>query len=178
MQYAFILEGRDLVKKVRKSCVQCRMLMKKQLEVAMGPVSKYNLNIAPAFYFTQVDLLGPLESYHGVNKRSKMKIWVIVCCCCTTGAVDWKVMENSTSSSFILGFKRFSNQVGFPKVILPDQGSQLMKACNEMTLKFRDIKGQLNTEYGIEFKVCPVGSHYMHGRVERKIRQVRESLER
>ena len=45
-------------------------------------------------------------------------------------------------------------------------------------VKKRDIKSQLNTEYGVEFSPCPAGAHYMHGRVERKIRQVRESLER
>ena len=144
----------------------------------MGPVSRHNLNIAPAFYVTQVDLFGPLDSYHGANKRAKMKIWVIVFCCGTTGAVDLKVMESYTASSFIFGFKRFSSQVGFPKMLLPDQGSQLLKACGDVNLKFKDIKGQLNTEYGIEFSPCPVGSHYMHGRVERKIRLVRESIER
>ena len=36
----------------------------------------------------------------------------------------------------------------------------------------------MNAEYGVEFKPCPVGAHYMHGRVERKIRHVRESLSR
>ena len=178
LQYAHILEGRDLVTKVRKSCLKCRALMREQLKVVMGPVSSYNLNIAPAFYVTQVDLFGPLQSYHGANKRTKMKIWGIVFCCATTGAVDIKVMESYTSSSFILGFKRFSSRAGFPKVMLPDQGSQLLKACGDVELKFNDVKGKLNREYGIEFNACPVGAHYMHGRVERKIRQVRECLAR
>ena len=136
------------------------------------------MNIAPASYVTQVDLFGPLQSYHGANKRTKMKIWGIVFCCATTGAVDLKVMESYTSSAFILGFKRFSSRAGFPKLMLPDQGSQLLKACGDMNLKFTDIQGQLNMEYGIEFNSCPVGAHYMHGRVERKIRQVRECLAR
>ena len=122
--------------------------------------------------------MGPLKTYHGPNKRSKMKIWVIVFCCCATGAVDLRVMENYSATSFILGFKRFSSLRGFPKVLLPDPGSQLIKVCKETNLKFRDIKGQLNAEYGIEFSPCPVGAHYQHGKVERKIRQVRESLER
>ena len=90
---------------------------------------------------------------------------------------DLKVMESYTSSAFILGFKRFSSRAGFPKMLLPDQGSQLLKACGNVSLKFKNIQGQLNAEYGIEFKACPVGAHYMHGRVERKIRQIRESLE-
>ena len=178
MQYAHILEGRSLVSIVRKSCTKCRLLAKEQLKVIMGPVSKHNLNIAPAFYITQVDLVGPLESYHGLNKRTKLKIWFIVFCCCTTGAVDLKVMDSYTTNAFILGFKRFGSRTGFPKMLLPDQGSQLLKACGEMTLKFKDIQGRLNTEYGVEFKPCPVGSHYMHGKVERKIRQVRESISR
>ena len=167
-----------MIRAIRKSCVKCRILAKKQLEVVMGPVSKYNLNIAPAFYVTQVDLMGPLDSYHGANKRSTMKVWMIVFCCCTTGAIDLRVMETYTASSFILGFKRFGSHSGFPKMLLPDQGSQLLKACGDVTLKFKDVRGRLNAEYGVEFKPCPVGAHYMHGRVERKIRHVRESLSR
>ena len=141
-----------------------------------GPLSPYNLNVAPAFYVSQVDLMGPVDSYHGANKRSVMKIWVIVFCCCTTGAVDLKVMEAYTSSAFILGFKRFGSRAGFPKILLPDQGSQLIKACGDVKLSFKDIQGQLNTEYGVQFESCPAGAHYMHGRVERKIRHIRESL--
>ena len=128
-QFAHIVEGRELVKGVRKACAKCRVLMKEQLKVVMGPVSEHNLNIAPAFYFTQVDLVGSFESYYGANKRTKMKLWIIVFCCCTTGAVDLKIMESYSSSAFNLGFKRFSSRAGFPKMLLPDHGSQLLKAC-------------------------------------------------
>ena len=178
LQYAHILEGRDLLTKIRKSCRKCRALLKEQLKVVMGPVSKHNLNVAPAFYVTLVDLVGPFDSYHGANKRTKLKVWGIVFCCATTGAVDVKAMDSYTTSAFLLGFKRFSSRSGFPKILLPDQGSQLLKGCADAKLVFRDIKSQLNTEYGVEFSPCPTGAHYMHGRVERKIRQVRESLER
>ena len=36
----------------------------------------------------------------------------------------------------------------------------------------------MNREYGIEFDTCPVGGHNYHGKVERKIRTVRECLEK
>ena len=52
-----------------------------------------------------------------------LKIWFIVLCCCTTGMTNLKVMESYATSSIILGFKRFSSQVGYPKVLLPDPGS-------------------------------------------------------
>ena len=45
-----------------------------------------------------------------------------------------------------------------------------------MTLKFTDLQNRLHKEYGVLFEKCPVGGHYQHGKVERKIRHVRESI--
>ena len=42
----------------------------------MGPVSKHNLNIAPAFYSTQCDLAGPFKSYSHSNKRATVNMEV------------------------------------------------------------------------------------------------------
>ena len=50
-----------------------------------------------------------------------------------------------------------------------------MKGCRTMTLTILDLSHKLH-EYGVEFEVCPVGAHYMHGKVERKIRHVKESF--
>ena len=43
---------------------------KKPVEVAMGPVSKFNMTIATAFYVTQVDLTGPFLAYSQQHKRT------------------------------------------------------------------------------------------------------------
>ena len=53
-------EKRKSVKKVKKDCHRCRLLAKRTIEVAMGPVSTYNLTIPPAFYYTQVELAGQI----------------------------------------------------------------------------------------------------------------------
>ena len=45
-----------------------------------------------------------------------------------------------------------------------------------MELSFTNIKGELNRENGIEFEICLVGAHYMHGKVERKIKDIKESI--
>ena len=62
--------------------------------MAMGPVGEYNLMIAPAFYYCQVDICGPFKSYSPVNKRASMKVWIVLFCCTVTGAVDSRIMEN------------------------------------------------------------------------------------
>ena len=173
---AHIIEGKPLVKQFRLDCAKCRILNKRAIEVAMGPVSDFNLNIAPAFFVSQVDICGSFLSYSNINKRTTVKVWFIIFCCTTTGAVDIKIMEDYSTTSFILAFVRFSCKVGFPQKLLPDAGSQLIKGCNNMTLSYTDLKNQLHREYGVQFETCPVGAHYQHGKVERKIRHVRESL--
>ena len=45
-----------------------------------------------------------------------------------------------------------------------------------MVISFANIQHQLSVEYGVESKTCPVGAHYMHGRVERKIQQIKKSI--
>ena len=113
-----------------------------------------------------------------MNKRATIKIWFVIFCCCTTGAVDMKIMEDYSTSSFILAFVRFSCKVGYPKKLMPDAGSQLIKGCQTMVIKFSDVKHKLHEDYGVEFETCAVGAHYMHGKVERKIRHVRESFQK
>ena len=87
-------------------------------------------------------------------------------------------MDDYSTSAFLLAFIRFSSVYGYPKFLLPDEGSQLIKGCKTMQISFVDIQHKLNTEYDIQFESCPVGGHNMHGKVERKVRQVQESMKK
>lgn len=173
---AYLIGGRELVKKYRRNCARCRILAKKAVEVAMGPVHPDNLNIAPAFYVSQVDIFGPVKTYSNANKRATVKLWFVVFCCCSTTAIDVKAMEDYSTEAFILSFTRFACKVGYPKKLMPDAGSQLLKGCKEMELEYYDIKHRLHKEFGVDFETCPIGAHYVHGRVERKIKHVQESF--
>ena len=110
----YIIGGRNLIKSMKKACAQCRLLEKKQVEVAMGPKHENSLCIAPAFHNTQVDICGPFDSYWNSNKRAKVKIWFVVLVCCITGAVDCKTMEDYSTDSFVLAFIRFACRYGYP----------------------------------------------------------------
>ena len=175
---AYLIGGRKLVVDLKKACARCRFLEKRAIRVAMGPKSQSNLTIAPAFYNTQVDICGPFKTYSNVNKRAKTKLWAVIFCCCATGAVDAKTMEDYSTDSFVLAFDRFGTRYGFPSKLFPDYGGQLLKACTDMILSYGDIKNQLSTDYGVDFDTCPVGAHYVHGKVERKIQQVKKSIEK
>ena len=77
-------------------------------------------------------------------------------------------MEDYGTSSFIQSFIRFACEVGYPKMLLPDEGSQLISGCKNMKLNYKDVKNQLHLNMGVEFETCPTGGHNMHGKVERR----------
>ena len=85
-------------------------------------------------------------------------------------------MEDYTADAFCLAFARFACRFGYPKLLMPDEGSQLVKGCKDMIITFSDVQHRLHVEYGVEFKTCPVGAHYVHGKVERKIQEIKRSL--
>ena len=175
-QTAYVIEGRSLVKGMKKACPRCRYLEKKGVRVAMGPVSNDNLRIAPVFFVCQVDICGPFSAYSPANKRATLKVWYVVFCCSVTGATDCRVMEDYSADGFISAFIRFSCTYGYPKKLLPDPGSQLVKGCKDMVISMSSITQKLSVEYGVEFTTCPVGAHNYHGKVERKIQQIKKSL--
>ena len=178
LKKTYIIEGRQLAKIIKNSCQRCKFLAKRTIDIAMGPVSNCNITIAPAFFYTQIDLSGPYQSFSPQNKRKTIKLWLVVFCCCSTTAVKIKVMDDYGTSSFILAFNRFANDHGYPKRLLCDEGSQLIKACKEMRLNFLDIKSKLMRDSKVEFELCPVQGHSMHGKVERKIREINSSIEK
>ena len=85
-------------------------------------------------------------------------------------------MEDYSADGFLMAFIRFSCRFGYPKKLLPDEGSQLVKGCKNMVISMSSLTHKLSVEYGVEFETSPVGAHNVHGRVERKIQQIKKSL--
>ncbi|XP_066912130.1 uncharacterized protein [Clytia hemisphaerica] len=175
---AYIIDGRNTVKIILKCCQRCKFLKKQSIQASMGPIPQSRITIAPAFYFTQLDLSGPYKCYSTHNKRATVKIWLVVYCCCVTSATCINVMDDYSTPAFLQSFIRFASRYGFPKKIFCDEGGQLIKGTKDMRLSYSDIRGKLYRDRGVEAETCPVGAHNMHGKVERKIREINSSLEK
>ena len=72
---------------------------------------------------------------------------------------------------------RFFNGVCVPKVCYPDKDGPIMKALREGEIDLQ-IQGRLHRERWIYFETCLPQDHYQHGRNERRIRMLQESLEK
>ena len=174
----FIIFGKDLVKKIKTQCERCRYLRRKAIDVEMGSISKHSITIAPAFYVTQADICGPFKAYSLHHKRTTIKIWLIVYCCISALTANIKVMDDYSAQAFIQAFIRFFCEVGYPRCIVIDEGSQLIKGCDNIRISFADIKGKFRQDVMLDFTTFPVGGHNYNGKVECRIKHVKESLEK
>lgn len=175
LDHAFIIGGRELAIQVRNTCIKCRRYKQKLVEVKMGGVHKTRLTVAPAFYYTQIDLMGPMEANCEHNHRSVVKIWGCIFKCPATGAVAVHVMARYNTEAFIKAYNRFASRYGHPNKIFIDEGSQLVKAAKDMEVSIVDITKDLEVKYqvGVEYETSPVGGHNWTGMVERSIKEVK-----
>ena len=87
-------------------------------------------------------------------------------------------MEDYSSSLFLQCFIRLSCEVGYPKKLLPDEGSRLITGCGSMKIDFQDARFQLHQQMNVDYEQCPTVAHHMHGKVEQKIPQIKESIQK
>ena len=183
LNFAYIIQGRAVFRQVAEDCVVCKGLRKKYLEVQMGNLDKAQVTITPLFHSTLVDCFGPLKAFcpgfEKVTRRGdkSYKVWCMVFCCVATGCVNVQVIESQDTDGVMSGFNRFFAEEAVPKVMFPDKGSSLIKALEEMEGVVQDLQLRLSEEKGVSFRPCLPQGHSAHGRVERVIRSLQESLE-
>ena len=115
-------------------------------------LKSHNSTIAPVFYYSQVDLAGPFRAYTFHSKRIMIKIQSCIFCCSTTLAVSIKVIEDFSSASFIQYFTQLSCEVGYPKQLLPDEGSQIITGYSSTKIDFQNTKLQLHHQMDVNGK--------------------------
>ena len=179
----YIMQGRGLFRAIGEDCVKCKKMRKKFLEVEMGALHDSQITVSPIFFATMVDCFGPLKCYCPGYERvtrggeKTYKVWMMVFCCMATGTINVQVVETQDTDGLMTGFNRFFAEETVPKFMFPDKGSSLLKSLQEMEGAAIDMEFRLSEQRGIAFKACLPQGHSAHGRVERVIRSLQESLE-
>ena len=71
---AHLIGGRNLANKIKRECIQCRILHKKSAR-RNWVCCENNLTVANC---CQVDICGPFNAYSSANERATLKLWLVV----------------------------------------------------------------------------------------------------
>ena len=109
-------------------CNYCKKLQKKFMEQIMGPLASSQVTISPVFFYTLLDLWGPLTSYvpgyekvTRSNSSKPQEIYIMVFACAATGCVNCQVFEDKETGFCLVGMNRFFNETSAPKIIYTDE---------------------------------------------------------
>ena len=151
---------------------------------SLGPLSDKQLIVAPPFYAVQVDLCGPcrvfVPGYEKETRATKVKeskVWIFVSVCLVTSNVNLQVCEMKDTAAILEAIIRLACEVGYPKYIAVDKEGSILAAMREIQVSLRDLQHSLYREHGVLIEEAAVGGHDQHGKVERTIRSIQDSME-
>jgi hypothetical protein len=168
---------RRMIRKIKADCTTCRLLERKVVEIEMSEHPSCRTIISPPFNSMMCDIAFGFKGSTFKNSRSTLKFYALVCVCLLTGAVNILLMEGLETQDLVAALERHSARHGVPSDVYVDCGTQLM-ALKHVRFSIRDADTQLYDSLGIRVHVSNAKAHSERGRVERKIRSLREMLER
>ena len=112
---AWIHRGKQLAKKVERSCLKCIRDKKRTQTQQMADLPVEKFEVCHPWTNVCVDLSGHIEVKAMTNARSKMKTYPLVIGCLNTGAVAIQLMHAYSTAAFILQWEHFVAIRGRPK---------------------------------------------------------------
>ena len=169
---------RYVISKIRRDCAHCRSILRKTVELELAKIHPARLTLAPVFYQCMCDIAyGPFKAQPFKRSRTKMTVYALVIVCMLTSATNMLVLEGIETQDVVACFERHGCRYGFPAEIFVDPGSQLC-ALQAMKVTLRDADTVLYDARGVTITVSAPKAHESRGRVERKIRTIRDMLTR
>ena len=184
LEHVKIMQGMSLFRELGEDCIRCKIKRGRYIQARLGPLSDKQLIVAPPFYAVQVDLCGPcrvfVPGYERETRATKVKeskVWIFVAVCLVTSNVNLQVCEMKDTGAILEAIIRLACECGYPKYIAVDKEGSILAAMREIQVNLRDLQHSLYREHGVLLEEAAVGGHDQHGKVERTIRSVQESME-
>lgn len=144
-QKIWIMNARDLVRKVVRNCLHCFRYKPKLMEQIMGNLPADRLRAHRPFLVTGVDFCGPFLITHRVRGKKPYKAYIAVFVCFSSKATHLELVSDLSTNNFLLCLKRFVGRRGIPQKIYCDNATNFVGACN----KLADLKPSLFKENNI-----------------------------
>ena len=177
----WIVKGKDLSRRVVSSCPRCDRERKVMLVQQMADIKEESLTVSPPWRHVALDFAGPVVCKGQVNKRAKMKVWILVYTCRATKAVCLLATPGYSTSDVLCKHEEFVFRKGRPDSIVSDRGSQLVAAgivlANKDSPSIQlDWKKVVSVNCATDWKFVPIGGQHRNGLSEATVKVMKKSL--
>ena len=147
----------------------------------MSDIKEEQLTVAPPWTHVALDFAGPITVKGQVNRRAKLKVWILVYSCRATKAVCLLATPSYSTADFLNKHAEFVYRKGRPSSIVSDRGSQLVAAGivvanNELPINKLDWKQVVSQNSATDWTFVPVGGQHRNGIIEATVKVMRKSL--
>jgi hypothetical protein len=111
------------------------------------------------------------------NSREYVAVYALVMVCMTTSATSILALEALSTTAVIQALERHAARYGMPAELYVDSGTQLINLRNA-DFDIRGIEGIQLRGMAFKVNVASPKAHHEQGRVERRIKVLREMLQR
>ena len=176
-QSYWIAKARVKVRKVIYSCAYCRNRRAQPKAPIMADLPSSRFDTSRPFACVGIDYFGPLT----IKKfRKTEKRYVLHVTCLATRALHLEVATSLDMDDFLMALRRFIARRGRPRVILSDNGTNLVAGDKELRARLKEwnqsqIVDEL-TQRQIEWRFNPPTASHMGGVWERLVASVKRSL--
>ncbi|XP_045466602.1 uncharacterized protein LOC123675299 [Harmonia axyridis] len=179
------IDGKNLVKRVVKSCITCFRARPTPTKFIMGELPRARVTPSRPFSKCGVDYAGPIMIKEGTLRRSKLvKAYISIFVCLSTRAVHIELVKDLTTDSFLNALKRLISRRGKPTEIFSDNGSNFVGANNHFielhnllkTKSHKDKIENLLASDGIKWSFIPSRSPHMGGIWEAAVKSTKFHL--
>ena len=177
LMYA-IDNGPQVIQKIRNDCSKCRRIDKKTLDLAMAQHHPARTTIAPAYYNVQADVVFGFRGQRFKGARGKTyPLYALCLVCLLTSASAIYCLEGLETQDVVQALERHTSRYGAPFQVFCDSGTQLV-ALQNTKFQLRDVNAVISDMQNTRVRVTTPQSHVSNGRVEAKIKILRQSIEK
>jgi hypothetical protein len=144
-------------------------------ELADFPV--FRTAVAPPFYFAMADIAMAFKARPCKDSRKTITAHALVLVCLVTSSTNILVLDGLSTQTVIQALERHAARYGMPAILYVDPGTQLVK-LKDASFDLHDVHLQLRDKTKFDVFTSAPKAHQSQGRVERRIRIIRDMLQR
>ncbi|XP_037942440.1 uncharacterized protein LOC119675316 [Teleopsis dalmanni] len=129
----WIINARELARRVVRQCVHCVHYKPKLLQQMMGNLPVERLTPSRPFARCGIDFCGPFNTYLRIRGKPPYKTYIAIFICMATKAVHIEVVSSLSTDAFIAALKRMIGRRGLPSDIFCDNATNFVGASNQLT---------------------------------------------